>query len=103
MQAAVADALPLAPLANAALMIINAIFFHIGPFVRSCGRFSPGQATALILFFPAAIVVWRRTWNDGVLDGRTAGVAIALGALLMAYPVVMLKLRSKPDFRQDRP
>jgi hypothetical protein len=30
-------------------------------------------------------------------------LAIAAGALLIAYPVVMLKLRSKQYFRQCRP
>ncbi|MGY3450620.1 HXXEE domain-containing protein [Bradyrhizobium sp. USDA 4353] len=102
-QAELAETWPLAPLAYAALMIINAVFFHVLPFVRSGGRFSPGLATALILFFPVAIAMWRRAWSDGVLDGGTAALAIVAGALLMAYPVVMLNLRSKPYFRQDRP
>jgi hypothetical protein len=100
-QAIVAHALPLAPLAYAALMVINAIFFHILPFVRSRGRFSPGLATAVVLFLPTTIAVWRRAAIDGVLDGGMAVSAIAIGALLMAYPVVMLNLRSKPYFRQD--
>jgi len=64
-QAAVAETLPLAPLAYAALMIVNAIFFHILPFARGGGRFSPGLATALILFFP-----WRSPY--GVVPGTTA-------------------------------
>jgi Protein of unknown function with HXXEE motif len=101
-QANVARALPLIPLAYAALMIINAIFFHIWPCLRMRGRFSPGLATAVVLFFPTAIAMWRRAATDGVLDAGTAILAIALGALVMAYPVVMLNLRSRPYFRQDR-
>ncbi|CCD95557.1 membrane hypothetical protein [Bradyrhizobium sp. ORS 375] len=102
-QAELAATWPIAALAYAALMIINAVFFHVLPFVRSGGRFSPGLATALLLFFPVAIAMWRRAWSDGVIDGATAAAAVVTGALLMAYPVVMLNLRSKPYFRQDRP
>ncbi|WP_316239256.1 HXXEE domain-containing protein [Bradyrhizobium sp. SZCCHNR1015] len=102
-QAELAETWPSAALTYAALMIINAVFFHILPFLRSGGRFSPGLATALILFFPIAIAMWRRAWGDGVLDVGTAVLAVVAGALLMAYPVVMLNLRSKPYFRQDRP
>ncbi|NPU66094.1 HXXEE domain-containing protein [Bradyrhizobium sp. 83012] len=102
-QAELAATWPLAPLAYAALMMINALFFHVLPFVRSGGRFSPGLATALVLFFPVAIAMWRRAWSDGLVDGATAVAAIVAGALLMAYPVVLLNLRSKSYFRQDRP
>lgn len=102
-QAELAETWPPAALTYAALMIINAIFFHVLPFLRSGGRFSPGLATALILFFPIAIAMWRRAWGDGVLDVGTAALAVVAGSLLMAYPVVMLNLRSKPYFRQDRP
>jgi hypothetical protein len=101
-QAMLAPALPLAPLVFAALMLINAAFFHILPVVLTRGRFSPGLVTAVVLFLPAGIAVWRRAGADGALDAGTAALAIAGGALLMASPVVMLKLRSQPYFRQDR-
>jgi hypothetical protein len=81
--------------------VINAIFFHIWPFIHARGRFSPGLITALALFLPLAIAVWRRAAADGALDGATALLAIVLGALLMAYPVIMLNLRSRPYFRQE--
>jgi hypothetical protein len=54
-----------------------------------------------VLFLPAAFAVWRRALADGVLDGGTAILSIVLGALAMAYPVVMLNLRARPYFRQD--
>ena len=47
--------------------------------------------------------VWQRAALDGALDVRTGALAVAGGSLLMAYPVVMLNLRSKPYFRQMNP
>ena len=99
-QAELALVLPFAPLTFAALMLINAVFFHILPVLRTRGRFSPGVVTAVILFFPAGLAVWWRAGLDGALDWTTALSAIAAGALLMAYPVVMLILRGLPYFRQ---
>jgi len=101
-QAMLAPALPLAPLIFAALMLINAVFFHILPVLTTRGRFSPGLVTAVVLFLPAGIAVWRRAGADGALDAGTIALAILGGALLMAAPVVMLKLKSRPYFRQDR-
>ncbi len=100
-QAQLAPTLPLAPLIFASLMLINAVFFHILPVVRTGGRFSPGLVTAVMLFFPAGVAVWRRAAEDGVLNWMTATSAVAAGALLMAYPVVMLNLRDLPYFRQS--
>lgn len=100
-QAQLAPAWPLAPLIFASLMLINAVFFHMLPMVRTGGRFSPGVVTAIVLFLPAGIAVWRRAANDGLLDTTTVVLAIAGGAALMAYPVVMLNLRARPYFRQN--
>ncbi len=99
-QAMLAPTLPLIPLIFAALMLINAVFFHIMPMILTKGRYSPGVATAVVLFFPAGIAVWHRAWLDGTLDATTAVLAIGGGAALMAYPVVMLHLKSRPYFRQ---
>jgi hypothetical protein len=99
-QAQLAPVLPLAPLVFASLMLINAVFFHILPVVGTGGRYSPGVATAVVLFFPAGIAVWRQAAKDGVLDWHTGALAVLIGALLMAYPIVMLHLRSRPYFRQ---
>lgn len=100
-QAMLAPTLPLAPLVYASLMLINAVFFHIGPMLVTRGRFSPGVATAVVLFLPVAISVWLRAAADGVLTLGTTLGAIIGGALIMAYPIVMLRLRSKPYFRQS--
>jgi Protein of unknown function with HXXEE motif len=99
-QAELAPALPFAPLMFASLMLINAVFFHIFPVLRTRGRFSPGVVTAVILFFPAGVAVWWRAAEDGALNWMTATSAVAAGALLMAYPIIMLNLRDRPYFRQ---
>lgn len=50
-------------------------------------------------FSPIAIAVfWRAS-----LDGKSVATMIeaaVIGAVLMAYPVVMLRLKDKPYFRQ---
>jgi len=100
-QAMLAPTLPWAPLLFASLMLINAVFFHILPVVRFKGRYSPGVATAVVLFLPVGIAMWKRAADDGTLDPSTIAIAIGGGALAMAFPIVMLLLRSKPYFRQD--
>jgi hypothetical protein len=99
-QAFLAPALPLAPLMFASLMLINAVFFHILPFVREGGRFSPGLVTAMLLFFPAGIAVGWKAANSASVDWHTAALAVTGGAALMSYPIVMLNLRSRPYFQQ---
>jgi Protein of unknown function with HXXEE motif len=100
-QAQLAPVLPLAPLTFASLMLINAVFFHILPFVRMRGRFSPGLITAILLFFPAGIAVWWKAGREVSLDWTTVVLAVAGGAALMAYPIIMLNLKDRPYFRQS--
>jgi hypothetical protein len=100
-QAMLAAFLPWAALMFASLMIINAVFFHVLPVVRFKGRFSPGLITAVVLFLPVGVAMWKRSFDDGSLDAKSAVIAVVGGALLMAYPIVMLNLRSKPYFRQN--
>jgi hypothetical protein len=99
-QAELSPTLPLAPLIFASLMLINAMFFHILPFVRMGGRFSPGLVTAILLFLPTGIAVWQKAGHEAVLDWTTVTLAIFGGAALMAYPIIMLNLKDRPYFRQ---
>jgi hypothetical protein len=85
-----------------ALMLINATFFHVMPFVTTRGRFSPGLGTAILLFYPIAIWAYCGAWLDGVLTPAVAILSLVIGAALMASPIVMLKLRLRPYFQQDR-
>ena len=94
---------PMLALAFPAVMLINATFFHVGPFLVTRGRFSPGLITAVALFYPVGIACFRRAAVDGHLDGATLAGASILGAALMAAPVVLLKLKDRVYFRQDRP
>ena len=99
-QAMLAPNLVWPPLIYASLMLINAVFFHILPVLLEKGRFSPGLITAMVLFLPVGIAMWKQAADAGVLDLATVVIAVGGGALLMAAPVVMLNLRAKPYFRQ---
>lgn len=85
-----------------ALMLINASFFHVLPFLLTKGRFSPGLGTAIILFYPVSIWAYYGAYLDGVLSFSTLLISILLGAVLMASPIIMLKLRVLLYFRQDK-
>lgn len=102
-QASLAPTMPVIPLIFASLMIINALFFHILPVLKTRGRYSPGVATAVVLFLPIGLGMFWNVHRSGMLDWLTLSGAVIGGALLMAYPVVMLNLRSHPYFDQTRP
>jgi hypothetical protein len=80
-----------------ALMLINAMFFHVAPFLWTRGRFSPGLITAVILFFPLGIMTIRKA----ELAPPQIASAFAVGLLIMATPIVFLKLAARPYFDQD--
>lgn len=82
-------AVPAASLLLPGLMLVNAIGFHILPFIRT-GLFSPGLITAVTLFLPLA------GWCliTAYIHHRKALItAIPMSALFMAFPVVMLLLK----------
>lgn len=99
--AAIAPEAPVLALGFPALMAINATFFHVLPFVTARGRFSPGLVTAIVLFYPLAALTYWRASESGTLTPATFLVSLLIGAALMASPVAMLMLRSRPYFRQD--
>lgn len=96
-------ALPVVALAFPALMVINALVFHIFPVIRTKGRYSPGVFTAVVLFLPIAWFTFGASRQAGVLAISTGIGAFVIGALLMATPIVLLHIKSRPYFRQDRP
>jgi hypothetical protein len=96
-----AVAWPTIALTFPALMLINGAFFHVLPFIRMKGRFSPGLITAIVLFFPVGIACYVQAIKDGV-GASAIIVSFILGAVLMAYPVVLLLIKDKPYFRQNR-
>jgi len=101
--AELAATVPVLALGFPALMLISATFFHVLPFVTARGRFSPGLITALALFYPIGTACYWRAAADGQLGAGTLAGALLLGAAPMATPVVTLKLKDRPYFRQDRP
>jgi hypothetical protein len=101
-QAELASALPLAPLSFSALMLINAALFHVAPFIREKGRFSPGLLTAVALFVPLGITTFALAVSTGQADAGTVIASFVIGGLIMAFPIVMLNVKSKPYFIQQR-
>lgn len=98
----VAWSLPAYALSLPALMLINATLFHVLPFIKTKGRFSPGLGTAVLLFYPISIWAYYGAYLDGVLTVSALTISFIIGAILMASPIVMLKLRLHPYFNQDK-
>lgn len=101
--AGLADAPAWLPLSFPALMLINATFFHVLQMARTRGRYSPGTASAVLLFYPIAIATYWSAANEGRLDAWTVIASLLVGAGLMAMPIVLLNIKSRPYFRQDQP
>lgn len=99
-QAEMVALFPLAALSFAGLMLVNATFFHVMPMIRTRGRFSPGAFTAVVLFYPVGLAVFFAASREGHLSGMNLMGAFVIAALLMAFPVVMLKAKGLPYFRQ---
>ncbi len=93
--AAVGWQLPAFSLSYPALMIINALVFHMLPTIAQ-RRFSPGLITAVVLFLPSASWTFYVAAQDGVLTVSNTLIAISAGALVMAYPIFLLKTKDKP-------
>ncbi len=99
-QAETAATQPLVSGIFAAVMLINATFFHILPMIVTRGRYSPGVFTAVVLFYPIGIAVFAKLSALPAFTTAYLIPALIFGALLMAYPIVMLHLKGRPYFRQ---
>lgn len=97
-----ASAAPWVALSFPALMLINAVFFHIAPMIVTRGRYSPGVFTAVVIMLPVAAQCYRAAADAGVLTAGAVAGSFAIGALLMASPIVLLHLKGRDYFRQDR-
>jgi hypothetical protein len=96
--AQIAPQMPILALCFPALLLINATFFHVLPVLLMRGRFSPGLLTAVLLFYPIGILCYRAVFQTGLLTGRALLSSFLGGALLMAVPLVFLKLKNRPYF-----
>ena len=81
-----------------ALMLSNALFFHILPYIRSEKKFSPGMITALFLFLPIGITCFHTAVNLRV-QTRSLFIAAGAGVLLMAFPVFLIKTKNLDFFK----
>jgi hypothetical protein len=99
--AELAHAAPGVALAFPGLMLINGVFFHIVPFIVTRGRFSPGLVSAVLLLLPIGATCYVSARNAGLLDVWNLIGSVFLAGLLMALPIVLLRVKSHEYFRQD--
>ena len=93
--------LPEVSLTFPTLALVNALLFHIGPTVVQ-RRFSPGTITAVLLFLPVGIWSYYGAYLDGVLTIQIDVVSALGGAVLMAYPIVLLRLKGRlPNYKSS--
>jgi len=97
--AEIAPEYPAVALGFPGLMLINATFMHVFPFLRKKGRFSPGLFTAVLCFWPLATY----TMLAAELNVRVVVTAFVVGAVLLATPISFLLLRRARYFDQRRP
>lgn len=81
-----------------ALMLVNALFFHILTYIRSKRKFSPGMITAIFLFLPIGFASFRMAVNMGVQTKSLIEAAVA-GALVMSFPLFLLKTKNLDYFK----
>jgi hypothetical protein len=94
----IAPEYPAVALGFPGLMLINATFMHVFPFILKRGRFSPGLLTAVFLFWPLGVA----TMMAAELNARAVIIAFAVGAALLATPIGFIVLKQKPYFDQTR-
>ena len=82
-----------------ALMLVNALIFHILPYIRSNRKFSPGMLTAMFLFLPIGIKCFTVAIAIGVFT-KSLLIAGGGGILIMAYPIFLLKTKNLDFFKQ---
>jgi hypothetical protein len=97
-----AVAAPTVALGFPALMVINAVFFHVAQMVRTRGRFSPGVVSAVVLMLPVATGCYWAAAREGLLTAGSIIGSTLIGAALMAMPIVLLHVKDRPYLRQDR-
>lgn len=81
-----------------AAMLVNALIFHIIPYVRSKRQFSPGMFTAIFLFLPIGLGSYKVAMDLGVLT-KALVISGVCGALVMAFPVFLLKTKNLGFFK----
>ncbi len=83
---------PVFALVIPALQLINGVFFHIAPTIVQ-RKFSPGVITATLLFLPISVWAYLGAYRDGVLTPQVLIGSLILGALVMASPLIFLRIK----------
>jgi hypothetical protein len=83
-------------LAFPALLSWNAIF-HVAASLWA-GQLNPGTITALTLLAPAGIVCFIAAHKEGVLTRNRCLAAMALGAAIHLFPVIIILLRPRLSY-----
>jgi hypothetical protein len=93
--AMLAPALPMLALAYAAFLVINVTFFHLLPMIISGGNFSPGIITGVLLFYPVGYYAYA----GSAQSQSTIVWSVIIGAAIILWPVLLLKIRHQPYFK----
>ena len=81
-----------------ALMVINSLFFHILPYIRSKRKFSPGMFTAIFLFLPIGLGSYKIGMDLGVYT-KSMLIAAGCGVLVTGFPLFLLKTKNLDFFK----
>ena len=93
--AMLAPAMPMLALAFAAMLVINVTFFHLLPMLIAGGQFSPGVISGVLLFYPIGYYAY-----SGSGASQTTMIwAIVIGAAVILWPMLLLKLKDQSYFR----
>jgi hypothetical protein len=88
---------PAVSLSLAALALINALFFHVLPSIQQ-RRPNPGLFSAVLLYIPIAAWAYCAASKDEVLSAGAVIGSLAIGAAVMASPIVLLRLKGKHGY-----
>lgn len=88
---------PVYALAFGAFLLINVTFFHLLPMLVSGGKFSPGILTGIFLFYPIGYY----EFAGAKLPQNSLIAAVLIGAAAILWPVLLLKLRNQPYFKNS--
>jgi hypothetical protein len=89
-------------LAFPAVLIIDAVLFHVVPSVQA-SRPNPGMITATLLYLPIGIWSYAAASSDGVLSFGAFLLSLLIGALVLASAVAWMALAPRlgyPDLAE---
>ncbi|MFZ5645938.1 MAG: HXXEE domain-containing protein [Bacillota bacterium] len=79
---------PVFSLANASLVVINGILFHLLPTLKT-RVYSPGLVTGIVLYIPAGTWLYIEAFKEGILNSNILIFSILLGCFYMSLPMLI--------------